>query len=866
MKNTNNRRPGCVAVALAVSLVLPGPAAFSQSDDTADIEEIVATGTRKEGQSPTETMSPIDVLDGASISNQATFDLTDSLTKISPSLNTQRFPIADGTAFIRPVTLRNLSPDHTLVLVNGTRRHRSPLVNLQISPLGTVNTGSQAVDFASIPSLAIQRIEILRDGAAAQYGSDAIAGVVNVILKDADEGMSVAAQTGEYFEGDGARTSLGANAGFSLGSSGFVNATVEHSTSDTTSRGVPRYDCQDVIDQVGARATPFNGLCQRWGDPDVETLKLFVNVGADINDTTEFFANVSFSDNETISDFFYRNPVILDPAATTAGSGRKTLITDANGDFVPDNAPQSLVDDITDAGLNPTDYLTADAGSPSGFVLLNPIYTQFPGGYNPDFGADISDFAVVAGVRGETGNGMSWDFRGRMAESEASYVLGESINPSLGGLSPTSFKPGKLTQEESALTADFVMPLDVGSLSSPLNFAFGAELKQETYKIGAGDAASIAAGPMTAYYGVGSDGFQGFPTESAGSFDSDSFGAYIDIEADITDRFSAGAAVRYEDYDEFDTTVNWKLSGRFEISDKAALRATASTGFRAPTPGQVNTLNVTTSSDSSGNLIPFGTYPVNHPIALALGSRSLKPEESTSFTVGAVIQALDNLSITLDYYDIQIEDRLTILENEIGPAEVALLTGAGIPNAGLLLNSTANFFVNGFESNVTGLDLAVTADFELGGGDLRVDLRHNRNEQKVSNVTPSTLNESTVADLEHQVPKSRTLLTLNYETGGMFGGYLRLNNYGSWGDSGGQLAAPDASEFVSYSSELLVDLEVRALFGENFSVAVGGENIFDVEPDKDGHYVAGLLGVNTALTSPFGNNGGFWYVRLQADF
>ena len=322
MNNFKRFSPSAICTAIAFSLALGSPAAFSQETEEDLLEEVITTGTRKEGLSPTETMSPIDVLSGTSLSNQAAFDMTDGLTKVTPSINTQRFPIADGTAFIRPVTLRHLSPDHTLVLVNGTRRHRSPLVNLQLSPLGTVNTGSQAVDFSAIPALAIQRVEVLRDGASAQYGSDAIAGVVNVILKDNSEGFAVSAQTGEYFEGDGARTSIAANGGFSLGGSGFINATLEHSTADQTSRGIQRYDCQDVIDQVGASETPFNGLCQRWGDPDVETLKLFVNLGADINDTTEFFANVSYSDNETRSDFFYRNPVILDPAASTAGSGR----------------------------------------------------------------------------------------------------------------------------------------------------------------------------------------------------------------------------------------------------------------------------------------------------------------------------------------------------------------------------------------------------------------------------------------------------------------------------------------------------------------------------------------------------------------
>ena len=213
----NNRVSIVASAAIALSLTMTSPTAWSQQADADGlIEEIVTTGTRREGQSPTETLSPIDVLAGTALTDQATFDMTDGLTKVAPSLNTQRFPIADGTAFIRPVTLRNLSPDQTLVLVNGTRRHRSPLVNLQLAPLGTVNQGSQAVDFAALPSLAIKRVEVLRDGASAQYGSDAIAGVVNIILSDADEGFSVSAQTGEYFEGDGSRTTIAANGGFSL--------------------------------------------------------------------------------------------------------------------------------------------------------------------------------------------------------------------------------------------------------------------------------------------------------------------------------------------------------------------------------------------------------------------------------------------------------------------------------------------------------------------------------------------------------------------------------------------------------------------------------------------------------------------------
>jgi iron complex outermembrane receptor protein len=860
MKGTYRFRPSYICAAVAVTLAIGSPVAMSQETEDELLEEVITTGTRKEGLSPTETMSPVDVLAGTSLSNQATFDMTDGLTKVSPAINTQRYPIADGTAFIRPVTLRNLSPDQTLVLVNGKRRHRSPLVNLQFAPLGTVNQGAQAVDYSTIPSLAVQRLEVLRDGASAQYGSDAIAGVINVILKDDNHGFTVSAQTGEYFEGDGARNTIAANGGFSLGGSGFVNATVEYSTADTTSRGVPHIACAGVIAEVGEDTVPLDGLCQRWGDPDVETLKAFVNLGADINDTTEFYATVSYSDNDTISDFFYRTPV-LDPAAGV--DGRSTLIVDLDGDRLPDPADAQLVADIIAGGGDPADYLTPDAGSPSGWVLLNPIYTEFPGGYNPDFGAAISDMAVVAGVRGEFGDGASWDVSARTAEAEADYTLSETINPSLGRLSPMSFKPGRLTQEETGLNADFVMPFDAGI---PLNVAFGAEWRQETYKIKAGDDASISAGPAF-IFGVASDGFQGFPTASAGSFDSDSLAGYIDIEADFTDRFTGGAAVRFEDYDEFGSTFDWKLSGRVEISDSFALRGTVSTGFRAPTPGQVNTLNTTTSADASGNLIPSGVYPVNSIEAQVLGSSPLDPEESQSFTLGAVWQPADNVSVTLDYYDISIEDRLALLgPNTVTQAQADAMEAQGVANAQLLVGSLGSYFANAFDSDVNGIDLSVVADWEVGNGNLRADLRHTWNEQEVSNVAPNTINASRVCDLEHQVPDNRTVLTLDYQTDGMFGGFLRLNNFDGWASTGGLFSPGDCSDFTRYSGALIVDLEATFTFAERYSVSVGGENLLDEEPGKEGDGVLQVLGVDRAITSPWGTNGGFWYVRLQADF
>jgi iron complex outermembrane receptor protein len=822
------------------------------------LEEVTVTGTRRTGLSSLQTLSPVSVVRGEELENQGAFDLTDALTKVTPALSTQRFPIADGTAFVRPVTLRNLAPDQTLVLVDGTRRHRSALVNLQLAPLGTVNQGSQAVDFAAFPSIAIKRVEVLRDGASAQYGSDAIAGVVNVILKDANEGGSANAQWGEYTEGDGERFKVDGNIGLPLGQDGFLNLSGEYTSSDITSRGQARPDAAAVAEIVGKDVTPYNGLGQRWGDPDVEAWKFFANAGFHVNDDLEFYGNASYMDSQTVGGFFYRGPV-LPPQHMIAG--RITLITDSNGDFLPDPAPQSLVDSIIAQGLNPADYITADSSSPSGWVLLNPIYTEFPGGYSPLFGADIKDYAVVAGARGMVNENLSWDFTLRTAENEVSYTLQGSINPSLGALSPLTFNPGTLTQEESGANLDFVKTF----VDSPLNLAFGLEWRNETYKIAEGDEGSTAVGPTFAQFGVGSDGFQGFFPEQAGKWEKDSYAAYVDVETDFTDQFSIGAAARYEDHDDFGSTTDWKLSGRYQLTDAFAVRATFNTGFRVPTPGQVNTLNVTTSADSSGNLIPAGFYPVDHPVAIALGATPQQTEESSSYTIGVVWEATDTFNVTLDVYDIEIDDRIGALDKTVDQAAVDRLIAAGYPNAQLLLNSAASYFSNAFDSDVFGVDLVLDHTTDLWGGNLYSTLRYNYNDQDVKNVKPGTINASRVFDLENQVPNSRGLLGFDWSRD-RWGGLLRFNYYGSWKTTGGLFSPGDASDASAYGSEVLVDLEARLDFADHFRIAVGGENIFDSYPDKEQDGTFQFLGAVYSVTSPFGFNGALWYLRGSVFF
>jgi iron complex outermembrane receptor protein len=835
-----------------------------------EIQEIVVTGTRKAGESPTETLSPVDVISGSAIADQGAFDLTDSLTAVSPSLSTLRYPIADGTALIRPVSLRNLSPDQTLVLVNGSRRHRSALVNLQLAPLGSVNQGSQAVDWATFPAAAIKRVEVLRDGASAQYGSDAIAGVVNVILKDAREGGSLSTQYGTYDQRDGDRLSVSGNIGLPLTDAGFLNLTGEHSKSAKTWRGMGRPDAAAVGAIVGSGLVPLRGLGQRWGDPEVKVNKFLLNSGITVSDKADFYGIGSYMDDKTVSDFFYRRPVLSDPVAQQGLSARTTLQIDSVNnvtgnpppDGLPDPAPQALVNSIVSKGLNPSDYLVASGTSPSGYVLRNPIYTKFPGGYTPTFGADLTDYEGVVGLRGKLTDTLRWDGHVRYGENKVDYKLDGSINPSLGGLSPTSFRPGTLEQQESGVNIDFVKTF----VGSPLNVAFGGEWRNETYKIGAGDLASIQAGPTAAVFGVGSDGFQGFPVESAGDFKSNSWAGYVDVETNLTDKLSGAVAIRDEHYQEFGNTFNWKASARYAFTDTFAARATANTGFRAPTPGQVNTLNVTTTADSSGNLIPNGTYPVSNPIAVALGAVPLVPEKSRSYTGGLVWAPTRRASATLDYYHIEIDHRLAFQNNTIGPADVTRLTAAGIPNANLLLGSNANFFVNGFDSKIDGVDLAATGSFAVVGGDLTIDLRHNFNQQKVSNVRPGTINASRVYDLEHQVPKNKSTLTVDYSRSEFFSGLARFTYYGDWSTTGGLFSPGDASDQYRYSGKVLVDLEARFTYDRRYTFTIGAENVFDTYPADEQDPTLRFLGNKHSVTSPFGFDGGFWYLRAEVKF
>jgi iron complex outermembrane receptor protein len=860
------RAPLPIAIALLCT-AMSGPALAQQATQNENapgksskspelLDQVIVTGTRVAGRSPTESMSPVDVVSPVDLERQASLDFTDQLSNLLPSFNTQRFPIADGSAFIRPANLRNLPPDETLVLVNGKRRHRSALVNLQAEPFGTVNQGAQAVDFGLFPASAIQRVEVLRDGSSAQYGSDAIAGVINIILNNNAEGITVNSQYGSTYEGDGDRFQSSINLGLPLGRDGFFNATVEYFDSNHTSRGSARTDAAAVGEAVGIENVPFKGLGQRWGDPDADGIRTFFNAEVPINESTSVYGFGSYADEQFESSFFYRTPVGV------PGVGpRGTLFVDSDEDGLPDPVAQSIIDNILASGGNPSDFVTADPNSPSGFVALNPIFALFPGGYTPTFGADIEDYEGVFGARGELATGLRWDISGRYGQNQIIYNLVNSINPSLGINSPLNFKPGKLEQRERGINADFVYPMETGLFAAPLNVAFGGEWRREIYAVGTGDPASFESGPTAALFGVGSDGFQGDSPESAGTFGRSSWGAYIDLETKLSEALSVGASARVEDSSQFSNQIDWKLSARYQFSPQVALRATANTGFRAPTPGQINTLDVTTTANAAGVLVPLGTFPVNNPAAIALGAQGLRPEHSTSFSGGIVITPTDNFSLTLDYYNIDINNRVALSNFTIQPGspEQQALIDAGVPGAELL--GSLSFFSNAFDSTVEGIDLVANYTMEVGqAGEINFTASHSYNDQTVDRFDPGTIDSERVFDLENQLPHHRSVFTTNFRAASGLELMLRANHYSGWEDA-------TFGEVSSFGSEVLIDLAVTyPLFDDRVRLTVGANNVFDNLPDRESNGTLSFLGATRPLSSPFGFNGGEWFARISADF
>lgn len=807
--------------------VNPRPAA-SQGTEAEDVTpesaEIIVTGTRRNDLTAAESPTPIDIISSAELLSQGSSDVNDILRQQVPSINVQRFTSNDGSVFTRPYSLRGLPPDQTLVLVNGKRRHRGATVQLSNIPY---IRGSQGPDLATIPSIAIGQLEVLRDGASANYGSDAIAGVLNFRLRTEDEGATVIGRYGQFYEGDGEDILLQGNVGLPFTPGGFVNISGEYANSDITSRQNQRPDAQALIDR-GVQGVPVPA--QRTGNPKSEAARLFVNAGLDLSDTMEFYSFGNYSWSEGTTAFFYRNPE-TNPVFTS----------------VP---------------------LTQTPGGPR-----FSFRTQFPGGFSPDFHATIRDASLVGGLRGDLAGDLTYDVSSSYGRNDVSYRITNTVNPSLGPQSPTEFRAGELEQRELNFNFDLAYPLQLG-FAEPLNLAGGLEYRRETWEVTPGQLESYQVGPFASVLDpdtpnptdrvglpAGSSGFPGFGPLQAGTFSRDNWAAYTALEGDLTEQLSAGIAARYEDFSDFGSTFTWKVNARFEFNDAIAVRGSVNTGFRAPTPGQSNASQAFANIDAlTGQSFITGIVSPTNPVAQLFGARPLDPEESFNIAAGVVLTPARRLTFTLDYFNIKVEDRIGLSGNfTLTQAQRDQLVAAGIPGGGDF--RTILFFGNAFDSRTQGVDAVLTYGFDLAGGKATLGANVNYTKTEVTRAGPLiTGDRERLLELENFVPDWKGGVSFNYQ-GDRLGFSTTANYYGKWTDYGPNLANDQTG-----GAEVLVDAEVSYRLNDRFTLAVGADNIFDNYPDKEARPSQLINGFKYLRFSPIGFNGGFWYVRGTAKF
>ena len=696
--NIKLKRSLMIAMGLASPLLLgASPAVRAAETTTRDgtLETLIVTGVRGEARSVTESTVPIDVISSAEFDNQGDTDLSNLLRNVVPSYNVNSQPISDAATIVRPANLRGLAPDHTLVLVNGKRRHRAAVIYW----IGNgVADGAQGPDISAIPSSALKQVEVLRDGASAQYGSDAIAGVMNFILNDADHGANVEARYGGYYAGDGAQYAVSGNIGMPLTENGFANFSFEYGETDPTDRSVQRNDAAALI---AAGNTAVKNPAQIWGTPEIQDdLKTWINWGVDLNENMELYGHGNYVSKTAIGGFYYRNPNTR-AGVFSVDNGQTLLI----GDLTPGTTPCPTVT-ITNNVPNPA-ALASVRSDPNCFSFQE----IFPGGFTPQFGGDLRDYAAVAGLRGTAGERVNWDVSAGYGNNRVDFFISNTVNASFGPTTPTTFDPGSYIQEELNLNFDVSY-----ELSEAVTLAGGAEYREETFEIEAGQIESWDFGPLADQgFSAASNGFPGFADVIAGSWTRANYALYADVGWRVTDPWQVDLAVRWEDFEDFGTTTNGKVATNYRFNDAFAVRGSWSTGFRAPTPGQSNASNVTTQFDTAlGELVNQGTIPPTNPVAVLRGGEALDPEESQSYSVGAILE-IGAFSLTADYYIIEVDDRLAVSQDfTLTPAEVAALVASGVTSAANL--QSFRFFTNDFDTETKGLDIVATYDADCSAG------------------------------------------------------------------------------------------------------------------------------------------------------
>ena len=852
-----------VLPAIAVSLALPAavPVLAQQGDEVIE-EEIVVVGSRRQDRSAADLPVPVDIVDADAFRNFGDTDMDSLIAALVPSYNVDQQPISDAATVIRPANLRGLSADATLVLVNGKRRHRASVISFLG---GGINDGAQGPDLSTIPAIALYRLEVLRDGASAQYGSDAIAGVMNFVLRDDASGGSVEAKFGRHYEGDGDTLTIAANVGMPLMGEGFLNVSGEFKQADPTTRSVQRADAQGLID-AGNNAVR-QPAAQIWGAPEIRgDYKLFANLGMPTG-AGELYAFGNYAQRTVEGGFFFRNPHTRpgvfggDPLA----DGTPTVkVADISADGLSGNCPN---DRRADGGPGPgipivgnvpdADTLAAVAANANCFSFIQ----RFPGGFTPQFGGDVLDYSIAVGLRGELANGWLYDVSGVIGHNETAFFMHNTINPQLVDRQmdiPTSYKPGTYLETDRVFDVNLSKPLEMDGLASPLYLALGFEYRDETFEMEAGGQNSWLIDDRFVAQGfyIGSNGFVGFQPDYVVDATRGSFAGYVDVEANVSDRVLLGGALRYENYDDFGATLDGKLTMRWELADNFALRGAASTGFRAPTVGQANVRNVSTVF-TNNVLADRGTLPATHPVSVRLGGKPLEPEESVNLTIGATF-TMGMADVTVDYYNIAVEGRIA-QSSPITLTEEDRAALRDVPEASSL--TTIAWFTNDFDTTTKGLDLVVTAPVDFGPGETTLTFVANRNDTDVDNRNPDIIGDQRVTLLKRSLPRNRLSATLNH----IVGDWRLLGRFRRYGEFTGY-PADSPGWRRDYEPRYFVDIEAAYTMNDTFTVVVGAQNLLDEYPQETVKDAQDGVGMLYPENSPYGFGGGLYYLRAIWDF
>ncbi len=878
-------------VALAVALLSgsaayaakpdPAPAAVQESPSQAapaeaePADDIVVLGTRRTDRTLTNSPSPVDVISAAELTTQPAANMIDQLKNIVPSFYAGQNSISDASTFVRSPSLRGLSGDQVLVMLNGKRYNRSALVQVYGGSDTGLGRGAQGPDISAIPSLAIGNLQVLREGATAQYGSDAIAGVLNYGLRE-DQGIELVGRAGQYYAGDGESYQIAGNAGIK-GDWGFINVTGEYVDEGQTSRGRTRPSAANFAQNFPGLASQLPNYplpVQIWGNSPSHGFKTVYNSAINVTDNSKIYVFANYAENKGNQSFNYRASV----SSTAVDTNGVVRNQGANGAF------------------NNTFFLTpcptGNATCPAGGFVRDANTFRFgqlyPAGFTPRFVGKTQEVYGVLGYKGTSGD-FSYDISGTLARNKLSLSMYNSANFSYGPATQTRFEFGDLIQKENNFNADFTYAADLG-LAAPLTISAGGEYRKETYEQTAGDPQSYGAGPYavaqqlytqtapgvyvasgsTAAQGVGASGYAGTSPQTAGKFSQQAYAAYVGLETDITAALTVGAAGRYEHYNTFGDAWVGKVNALYKFADAFSIRGSFGTGFHAPSPGQSN-VSIVTTSFNNGIAFQSGTYPTNTAVAQYYGATNLSPEKSTNYGLGFILEPVRGMTVTVDGYQID-------LRNRIGLTSPFIVTAADLAAQPALLpvgiGGQVQYFTNGFKTRTRGVDVVGTWRTTLSEAQLNFSLAYNYNDTKVTDFDARVVSVAQLIDAEHLAPKHRVVFNAGWTLDNLSFN-VRENYYSSF-TSAQDYGQTNGVANQTFGGKFTTDLELSYTFAEHVTLAIGAQNFTDEHPDRliptSTVQIYPLTGgtsdgqVYPRNGGPFGFNGGFYYTRLRVKY